>query len=409
MSSAWRWAWLFPPLLLAAFLWRHGVDLPWFDQWELVPQLEKWSAGTLTVADLLTPQNEHRLFFPRALMVGMAALSHWNVRWELAATFLFAVGTFVVVALRLKRMGSPWLWPLASLLIFSFTQKENWLWGWQLQITMSVLTGVWALERLSRVDASTASVAAASALAVVSGYSFANGFALFPVGALVLWWVGRAQPVRLALLGVVGAAAVALYVHGFHQIEGHPSLAYSLHHPFVALYYLLAYLGSPLGFGNSEASATVALAGTVALVWLLRERHRAGAREEVAFALGLAGWAAASAALTAIGRAGFGAQQAVSSRYVTIATLYWLALLVLAAGHARARRPLVAVVALLALACYPLALRDANSESWERLVIRDLVRTDPAKGALRIFPPEAQAETLRRLEFLRQHHLSLYR
>src|SRR6185369_13985940 len=74
-----RYLWLAPPLVLGLFLLCYGVEVPIFDQWELVPQLQRLAASTLTFADLALPQTEHQIFYPRCLMVRMARLSHSNI------------------------------------------------------------------------------------------------------------------------------------------------------------------------------------------------------------------------------------------------------------------------------------------------------------------------------------------
>jgi hypothetical protein len=403
-----RQLWLLPPVVLGLFLLRFGVDVPIFDQWELVPQLQKLAAGTLTFADLALPQNEHQIFFPRCLMVGMARLSHWNIGWELAATYLFALGIGAVVALRFRRLKIAWALPLASLMIFSFVQKENWLWGWQLQMMLVTTLSLAALALLARAQVSTVEVALASLLGVIATWTFANGVAVFPVGLVVLWCVGRAQPVRVAVLGGVGAVAIGLYVHNYHPIVGHPPATYVLHHPIDGVLYGLAFLGSPLGLFKGVLAAVLGALGLVALGWLWRARWREASREELAFALGLAGFTLAAAAITTVGRAGFGIDQAVSSRYTTLATPMWLALIVLAANSSL-RRPLLGVLAVLALGVYVQSGRFALVDSYVRRADRDLLRSDPEQGLLHLYPGDGRSFLRERLQFLRDQHLSLFR
>src|SRR5262245_66262055 len=75
-------------LLPLAYLVRmcivHFVDVPFWDQWELVPRLDHLYAGTLTVADLWGQNNEHRPLFPIATMLALARLSGWSTGWEVA-------------------------------------------------------------------------------------------------------------------------------------------------------------------------------------------------------------------------------------------------------------------------------------------------------------------------------------
>ncbi|HZS38481.1 MAG TPA: hypothetical protein VFF06_16715, partial [Polyangia bacterium] len=63
---------LVPAIALAAFVWRFGVDVPYWDQWELVPLLKGAHDGTLRAADFFALHNEHRLVVPRLIMLGLA-------------------------------------------------------------------------------------------------------------------------------------------------------------------------------------------------------------------------------------------------------------------------------------------------------------------------------------------------
>ena len=78
----------FVPALIPAFyivylISCYGVDIPSWDQWELVPLLGKMHAGKLSFADLWARHNEHRILFPRSIMLLLASLTDWNIIYEL--------------------------------------------------------------------------------------------------------------------------------------------------------------------------------------------------------------------------------------------------------------------------------------------------------------------------------------
>ena len=71
---------LFLPLAFTfSFVYKFGITIPYWDQWELVPLLEKMHNHTLTLADLWAQHNEHRIIFPKILMMLLARLSNWNI------------------------------------------------------------------------------------------------------------------------------------------------------------------------------------------------------------------------------------------------------------------------------------------------------------------------------------------
>jgi len=79
-----------PLIVLVVSIAAFAVDVPIADQWALVPLLEKSYAGRLSLRDLWAQHNEHRLLFPRLLMLGLAHLTGWNTAYELGANVVFS-------------------------------------------------------------------------------------------------------------------------------------------------------------------------------------------------------------------------------------------------------------------------------------------------------------------------------
>ena len=78
------------PLIIEVFYIRSfGVNVVYWDQWELVPLLDKLYDSSLTFDDLFAQHNEHRIFFPRIIMLGLAYMTQYNTiaemffSWEL--------------------------------------------------------------------------------------------------------------------------------------------------------------------------------------------------------------------------------------------------------------------------------------------------------------------------------------
>ena len=83
-TSLGKWLLLgIPALWTGVLMYRFGVDIPYWDQWDgICPLFEKLASGQLGIADFFVQQNEHRIFFPRLLMYSLARLTHWNIRSE---------------------------------------------------------------------------------------------------------------------------------------------------------------------------------------------------------------------------------------------------------------------------------------------------------------------------------------
>ena len=87
---------------LAFLIWvvvHYAVAVPFMDQWDMVPLLEKTYHGELTFHDLWAQHNEHRPVFPQLIMLLLARLTHWNIHYELAVSITLALGIFAVFIL----------------------------------------------------------------------------------------------------------------------------------------------------------------------------------------------------------------------------------------------------------------------------------------------------------------------
>jgi hypothetical protein len=352
-KSAWRGALLTAASALAAcapawLILRYGVDVPYWDHWDLAPFFERLARGTLTAADLFAQQNEYRQFFPNLLFVALGRLTGWDVRAEMLACLLLAcAAAWGVRSLGARTSADPARvragtsgvqFLLASLFIFSAVQYENWLFGVQVVYFVPgacVTAGLVAAysERLG----TRASVFVCACLAAVATFSSANGvvcWLVLPVAILAARPEARASARRwLPVWGACLALCLAAYVYGYHTPKGHPAPSEAVTRPADALVYLSALLGGPLALGPRPLPVAVAVgacalaAYAVACAYVLRHR------DDAALVRGAGAWAAlgaysvATALMVTAGRLGFGVAQSLSSRYTTF-TLYLLVALV---------------------------------------------------------------------------------
>jgi hypothetical protein len=433
-----------PAAFTAALVARSGLDLPLLDDWDLVPLLLAAREGTLGPGEFWAQHNEHRLVVPRALMLGLALASDFDPRVQQAGSWLFAA-SLLALWLRQARASaralglapSPWFAPAASLLVFSFAQWQNWLWGWQIQIFMSLLAGGAGLALLAA-PLGWGRIAAAAALGVVATLSFGTGFAYWPAGALLLALRDPRDRVgagaRLAAWVLFAGLLAAVYASGYQSPARHGSPLASLGRPLGLAAYALAFLGGPVApfaglpaFPELTAPWPVLPVAMVAGLlgglgaagvasWLARDAPP-DARRPLVFWVAVAVQALGAALLCGVGRSGaFGAIQGLESRYLTVASPLWVALvalLVLAAGRRR-RGAATAWAAVAAVA----ALAAGSSLVASRLGPRWLERYEPARARLLArdpsvlpllapdHPPELIAERARTLERLR---LSVFR
>jgi hypothetical protein len=326
-----------PAFFAFGFVYRFGVDVPFWDEWELVNLLQR---GHPPLADLFAQHNEHRIFFPRLVMFALARLTAWDSRAEMWFGWGVVLSIGVLLFLEhLKAFGrslsSAALFIPCAWVVFSLRQDENLLWGWQIQITMCSLALCGSMALLDSSDRNPTQLAGAIACGVVSCFSFAAGLAVWPAGVICLLArrpVGATPELRaarrrtLSIWITAGTLAVGLYLTGYVKPGAHPSLLFLLEHPTVAAYYFTANLGGALATGPNVAGAAaagVAVLGLLGMVagaaWL-----RAVDMDKAAFGLSLSAFALATCALVTIGRSGLqigSGGVGAPSRYTTLTLL----------------------------------------------------------------------------------------
>ena len=324
-----------PLLILSTFLVVFAVNVPFWDQWELVTLFQKHHDGTLAFSDFFAQHNEHRLLFPRLVMYGLAVMSHWNTYWEVAASvILAAAGIFFLYKIVCKTIAHNLLRLLAlfsiSLIFFSPLQQENWLWGWQIQWYLCILgliVAVWALAAWESSPLKRVIVAALAA--AVATYSLASGFFVWIVCLPLLWFI---RPLRRWLLLWLGLMITAIGVHYIGDVDPayHPSKTLFLDQPFQFVKYVVVYLAHPvtIDFAWSYKIAVLYFGGISAVLIYMYRRYREQLVGSLLPWLCLGAYAVFAALSTGMSRLGFGVEQAFSSRYTTLAQFLLIAFVV---------------------------------------------------------------------------------
>jgi hypothetical protein len=328
---------LLPLFILVLNVAEYHVDVPFWDQWNFIPLLGQSYEQGLTLADLSGQHNEHRLLFPRLIMLGLARASRYNIVWELVVIILLASATFALLwhqffrtAGALGYSGFPWPVPVISLLVFTLGQAENWLWGWQIQIYLNVLAVVAGFILLGDSPFRWTKYWCALGCGILATFSFANGLLFWPLGFLALILIplenGRQRKQALALwtAATVGVAVSYLCHFRYESPSGTPWTQF-LEHPGEYLKYLFIYLGRPVINYQEYALAIgmigLFLFGFLSLYLFLKKRDALPAYLPF-FLFGL--YSIGCGLLTGIGRVGFGSHQAMDGRYVPFSALIWV-------------------------------------------------------------------------------------
>ncbi|MCX7625370.1 MAG: hypothetical protein N2Z21_04085 [Candidatus Sumerlaeaceae bacterium] len=328
-----------PPIALLLGLICCFVNVPYLDQWWLLPLLVAQRSGTLTCGLIWLQNAEHRLFFPKLLMLGLAQWSHWDLRWEVAFNVFLsfcALGLIYAHYSRLFRLirtsFSPWWLVLGSFIVFSYAPFENWLWSWQLPyflIQCCVLVCCWALSYGCR---HFFSWLIALGSAVVASYSFATGFAVYGAGMVVIMVVWpRPTKLQATLLWLLAfTITLSIYLSGYEFLRWNDPLG-AVTRISHFLGYVLVYLGAALvpthWVGLAIVGGLMYIAVFAYLVWwLTRKSLRARLATAPFFAWTV--FALCAASVTAIGRSNVqDLTQAMTPRYITFSQLGWLGIM----------------------------------------------------------------------------------
>lgn len=335
-----------PGIALGILLYLYGVDVPFWDQWSILGLAEAFRLHILTFGELFAQYNEHRLFFPRVLLLGIDALAHGNVKYELAALWLLAavvlVNVYRLARLTLQGTAVRFLTGtfLASLLIFSPIQYQNWLWGMQVDMLLPMACLSTALVVLYSNLGPWVKLAIAGALATVAGYSYLNGLSCWVllIPAMLQQFKNKPTKVRAASIWIALAVVnLVAYFHDYRFLGSRPEFSDLLAHSELVIISFLGFLGAPLSFGtgiNEERLAhfigavIVLLAALVGLKFI-GSRRRPGMIWRCLPWLTIGAYALATALIVTLGRATSSPQRLLESRYTSFSVYLFVALIFL--------------------------------------------------------------------------------
>jgi hypothetical protein len=433
-----------PFLILLFFVVKFRVEVPQADEWSLVPLIDKSYQGALQFKDLWALHNEHRLLFPRLLLLQLIHISHWQILYELIAIIVFAGISFSGILLIIRKIQMPpnkssvWLLPLVSLMVFSLSQSENWFFGWSVQIFINIAAVLFGLILLGGFEFSWPRVIAGSMLGIIATYSFANGFLFWPLAFLLLWQKRKSinrPAIVFSFWILIAAIGFISYLPGYTRPAEHPSPWFFLHQPLSALNYFFAYLGSPLlafckrtpamaewfghkGFAvpagiiwvGNHAATFAGIIGLILLFFAYRHLNRHENWNTVMILFSMTGYVLLSAILSTVARSGMGMPNALSLRYISLSNWFWISLTIFyAIGRQLKFRSIfisVLTVCLILNSIYG-ALYAIKVHAYLVPARAELFRLKDENLLKRLYPDVEYIRTS--VQVMRRYHLSLFR
>ncbi len=409
------WQYL-PALLTAVLVFFLHIDVPYHDQWDLLPLLDLYYRRQLQLTDLLQAHNGHVLLLPKIIMIAMAAITHWNTFAEvLFSLFCTAVNYVLLKKYLTEFSGRPFTrlqeFMLCSL-VFSLTQAQNWLWGWQLQIPLSLSFTLSAFVALLLLPNTLQATLLAAVCATAASLSFAAGTMTWLAALPLLWLRSR------IMTGVWLLLAAGCYLAFFQQVADTRSLQTTTHAllgniNLDVLLNLFACLGGLLARGNAMLATAVGalllLASARMIITQTNTRRRAQIAALLLFSLG-------SAVMIAYSR--MGQEQMMASRYGTLIVPVWSIVFFILVNsndwHANRYRLKILMLAAIVFTGSSIYSFKDFQQLHHRLQNGALALANPTtdKGKRLLYginprsnPQQAQSE----VELLRKYRLSFYR
>jgi hypothetical protein len=314
------------------------TPLFWVDQWMFLQNLIA-DRGRIGVEFLWKQHNEHRIPVPK--LFDLADLYLFGGRNLFLHLSVFALqfahlAWLAVVFQRLGQLrGTAWrvAVAVATVCLFSMRQSENFWFPWNIAMILPYLGATIAFSSLgffyqSRQEQGHGQfryMLCAWAGVLIGSLSLSSGLLLWPMLVVTMLGLRLSRWWALAT-AATSAALIAFWLSGYSGNVVHykfPSVTALIR--FVLVYFASSW--SCVGERFGLLLAAIALpASAAAYIWVLLMRHKD------VFAIVLlstAMFAFASAAVVAVGRVGFGIQQARTDRYQTGAMLFWCCVFVL--------------------------------------------------------------------------------
>lgn len=323
---------LIPMIGYTFLMFYFSVDIPGFDDYAFLEHMNM-SDNFFRYQHLFAQHNEHRIAWNR-IMAEFCYFAFGKINFE----YLVCIGNLGLLfcfLLLLKISGKQkipiMLFIPISYLIFQPQAWENVTWAMgSLQnyyVLFFALLALYFWNKKSFYGYVTAWIFGLMAI-----YTSANGLLIFMV--LIIWqltefvekykiyfvsgqmgWLIEKRPPLLLIISfLLTIFAYFIYFRGYHKPPYHPSMTAAILQPMLLVKYTGTLLGSYMGKAFSFWTGLLVI---IIFLWLTYKRY--DQRNPIIYYFML--FILLSVFITALGRSGFGIEQALSSRYKTLSVL----------------------------------------------------------------------------------------
>ena len=287
---------------------------------ERPPLLKQTYSGHLTLLALWAQHTDNRILFPNLVVLLLAKTTHFNVVDEafLSACLLVIATALLIVGHRRRLTSTPLIFYVpVAIVMFSFLQNANTLWGFQFAWYLVLLSLSVALVLCDDPSWSWLIAVGAMVAAVVGSYSSVQGLLIWPAGLVLLLLRRRPLPFVLAWIAG-GAATTAIYFVHFNTQDGAGSDGYVFHHPIQGIRFFFFSVGNVTGAHGGDTSVALGvLIVLMALGLILSALIRPREGDAAPLGIALICYGLLFALFITDGRAAAGLNAGGASRYTT--------------------------------------------------------------------------------------------
>lgn len=318
----------------AYFILKYAVDVPYWDEWEALAPTALGPA--LGFRWILEQHNEHRIVLTKLLNWLLYLTTHWDIAFSIFLNWII-YGGLLSFLYRLTRSKTDTIWFFPFLM--SPLAIENFFWSFQSQFHFFLFFFFLSIGFLFRKAPTLTQLTLGSGCAVLSMFSFSAGVVC--ALAVLIGFTGfkvlqnpnlvreRAALVETGVVVLIIGMGFCVWTGlGYSKPAGHPEIFLPYRMAFIS--YFLNILS--LGFGFHKISNFLGLLCLIAVLFpvvlVLKDKKTRTSPTVWAAITALLGVLATFASIS-MGRAGFGAAQAKSSRYTEIGMMLipWIVLL----------------------------------------------------------------------------------
>jgi hypothetical protein len=267
---------LLPIIYSLIFIKLYAVNVSSYDDVTFVPLFEKLYTGHLSFSDLSIPHNEHRILFPKVVMLVLGHFTHHNTviscfcSWILLCCLcitLFIVHKHIIRNLENALMT----FVPVSWLLFSPGQAGNLLRGFQLQVFMIIFFFVLSMYFLVTTKRNYYRLFLSIIFGIISTFSMNNGILVWLIGLVILILSHKTEQkedrlfsfLKISLWSFASILVLFLYYYDYSLWNGDIKIEYVTQHLDMSVIWFFTSLGS---LGRFQEPIIASIVGLLILI-----------------------------------------------------------------------------------------------------------------------------------------------